>query len=486
MNMANNKSSFDSSTMGKDGTDAFSRPRHVIKFGTDGFRGIIAKDFTFETVEKITNAIAKYLKDKGLAASTILIGYDPRFMADKFSKFSAELLEKYGYRAILSSRVCPTPTLAYSATITPDCSGAIMFTASHNPCEYLGMKFIPPYGGPATVEITDAIVVNLDAAPTAEQGGKIELKDFSEEYFEHIEKLIDFEKIASSNIKIIYDALFSASVGYFDELLRRNNVKFESFNDCHDPLFGGGMPEPIKKYMHNYKEGFITLSNDGDADRYGIIDENTEWVSPNVIMALLLIYLSKNNKKGKLIKTVGASGLLDACAQKLGIETVTTPVGFKWVGEAMREHETLLAGEDSGGLSIGSHIPEKDGILANALILEMLANEKKTLVELQEELKKFVGKEFFTDRLDIKQACPSAIEKIIYHYKEANTLAGLKIVKTLEIDGLKLFLNDGYTCILIRPSGTEPLLRFYIESDDLTKIKLMKDFILKNIPKIRV
>lgn len=459
-----------------------------IKFGTDGFRGIIAREFTYCNIEKITHAIVKYLKDIGQDGSTVLVGYDPRFMADKFAKFSADILENCGFQAYLSSKICPTPVLAYTTTITPNCGGAIMFTASHNPYEYLGMKFIPSYGGPATVEITDSIVKNLEAKNPAKSGGNISLKDFSEEYFRHIEKLIDFKSIAKAGLNILYDGLFSASIGYFDELLKRNKVVFESVNTYYDPLFGGGLPEPVKKYMKNSKAGFVTLSNDGDADRYGVLDEEGNWVSPNIIMALLLKYLAERDgetasceHKGKLIKTVGASRLLDICAEKLGIETITTPVGFKWVGEAMRKHCAILAGEDSGGLSVGPHIPEKDGVFANALILEMLANSNKTLVELQKELKNFVGIEFITDRVDAKLDDMSKTKDIIEKILLLKKFAGFKITEKLQIDGVKLFLADNISWVLIRASGTEPLLRFYIESDSSAKIAQIKEFIANQI-----
>ncbi|GBF22761.1 phosphoglucosamine mutase [Candidatus Gastranaerophilus sp. (ex Termes propinquus)] len=448
-----------------------------IEFGTDGFRAVIAEGFTFENVRRITCAVAKYLKHKN---STVLIGYDPRFMANKFANFCAELLKERGYKVILSSCVCPTPVLAYAATIVPNCGGAIMFTASHNGFEYLGMKFIPPYGGPATVEITDEIVANIDYDTPLETGGEVVLKNFAPEYFAHIEKLIDFKKIADAKLKIIYDGLFSASVGYFDKLLRTHKIEFEAYNAHHDPYFGGGQPEPIAKFMRKYKTGYVTVANDGDADRYGVIDELGRWVNPNVVMALLLRYLVKKGAKGKLVKTVGASGLLDTCAEKLGVKTVTVPVGFKWVGEAMRQNETILAGEDSGGLSIGGHIPEKDGLLASALILEMLSSEGKTLVELQNELGHFVGAGFITDRIDIKlkgDGVDAKIKGITDKFLSFDEIAGFRVKGTLLLDGVKLLLDDDKTWILMRKSGTEPLLRFYIESNQANKIVRIKDFI---------
>lgn len=464
-----------------------------IEFGTDGFRGVIADDFTFENVRKITNGIAKYLLDNSFeicsdAGKSVIVGFDPRFMAADFARFSAEILKSYGFRVVLSQKICPTPIVAYEAL---NSLGAIMFTASHNPSKYLGMKFIPKYGGPATKEITDEIVGNLDWSEEERPNGKISEKDFSGNYFEHIEKLIDFAAIKTAQksqeggkLKIIYDGLYSASIGYFDKLLEKNGIEFEKYNCVFDPNFGGNLPEPKPGFLKHHKDGFITVANDGDADRYGVLNEHGEYVSPNVIMALLTQYLLKKGQRGKLIKTVGSSLMLDILAKKLNIETITTAVGFKWVGEAMRDDnsgETLLAGEDSGGLSIGGHIPEKDGILANLLILEMLAYEGKTLVQLQEELDNFIGKKFINDRVDLRLADSKKIAEIMQKIDSEETFAGFKIVSKNKIDGIKIFLGENLqepaAWVLIRKSGTEPLLRFYIETDSQSMTEELKAFI---------
>lgn len=445
-----------------------------IEFGTDGFRGIIADDFTFENVEKITNGIIKFLLDEKLENKPVVIGFDPRFMGADFAKFSSEILKNCGFKVLLSCKVCPTPLIAFSALNT---AGAIMFTASHNPFKYLGMKFIPNYGGPATKEITDKIVENLNWKGEARVGGEIVEIDFSENYFKHIEKLIDFKKIKSANLNIIYDGLYSASIGHFDTLLEKNDIKFEKYNCTFDPYFGGNLPEPKAKFMNHHKNGFITLANDGDADRYGVLDENGNWVSPNIIMALLTRHLLNMGHNGKLIKTVGTSQILDVLAEKLGLETVTTAVGFKWLGEAMRNNKTILAGEDSGGLSIGGHIPEKDGILANLLILEMLAFSGKTLVQLQIELDNFIGKKFITNRVDLKLSDKGKIAEIMEKIDNSTDFFKQKIISKNKIDGIKLFLEDTTTTLLIRKSGTEPLLRFYIETDSIEKCSKIKEFI---------
>lgn len=450
-----------------------------IKFGTDGFRGIIARDFTFNTVEKIIKAIACYLKNLYKDKNTIIIGYDPRFMAVNFAKFCANLLKDFGFRVILSSKVVPTPIVAFCAKYYPDSIGAIMLTASHNPKEYQGIKFIPNYGGPAVNDITDEILKYLNINPKKSNKGEIIEKNLEDDYFLHIQKLINFDIIKNNTPNIIFDGLYSSSIGYFDKLLDMNGIKYESYNMYHSSDFGGGLPEPKQKFMKYYKDGFITLANDGDADRYGVIDEKGNYISPNIILAVLLKYLSSKGHKGKMIKTVGVSALVDVVAKKLNIETITTPVGFKWLGEAMRNNETILAGEDSGGLSIGGHIPEKDGILACLLILEMLADTNKTLNQLVFEIKEFAGCEFYTDRVDVKVDNESKLA-LVDKFLSFNKIADYKICSKLSIDGTKLFLEDSKTSLLIRKSGTEPLLRFYIESDNKDKLNNIKEFVIKN------
>ena len=452
-----------------------------IEFGTDGFRGIIAGDFTFENVQKISHGIIKYLRDNLPDRKSILIGYDPRFMADEFARFCADIFVAAGYDTMLSNCVCPTPVLAYAATVAKNSAGAVMFTASHNPKNYLGMKFIPNYGGPATKQITDIIVKNIEEGYTAPfcGGGKIINSDFREVYFSHLESLIDFNTIKKANIKFIYDGLFSASIGTFDEILNRHGINYEIVNNHYDPNFGGFLPEPKEKFMHHKKNGFLTFANDGDADRYGVIDENGQWVSPNEILAILLKYLVENkNAQGKMINTVGVSALVDVVSQKLNIETETTPVGFKWLSEKMREYPAILAGEDSGGLSTGSHIPEKDGIYANLLILEMISTLQKPLCALRSELLEFAGVNFYCDRVDVKLEDKEQMYSLQQKFLQMFDIAGMQIYDVLKIDGAKFYLGEEkLSWILMRPSGTEPLLRFYIESDSTETLDKIKEFI---------
>ncbi len=452
-----------------------------ITFGTDGFRGIIAKEFTFDTVERIIKAISLYLRNLKSNKNTVIIGYDPRFMAKDFAIFSAELMKTYGFNIILSSKVVPTPIVAYCAKYYPNSIGAIMLTASHNPKEYQGIKFIPNYGGPATKKITDEILKYADKEISVKNEGNISIQNLEDDYIKHLENIIDFKLIAKKQPKIIYDGLFSSSIGYFDKILEKNNIKFESFNMYHSSDFGGGLPEPKEKYMKNKKTGYIVIANDGDADRYGVLDEDGNYVSPNIILALLLKYLKIDKKiQGKMIKTVGVSKLVEIVAEKTNTEIITTPVGFKWLSEAMRNNETILAGEDSGGLSSGNHIPEKDGIYANLLILEMMSYKNKSLKELVNEINDFAGIKFYTDRIDVKLENDIQAEKLKEKFNEFNFIADYKIIDKNFIDGTKITLEDNLSSLLIRKSGTEPLYRFYIESNDTDKLNKIKVFIKQN------
>lgn len=451
-----------------------------IKFGTDGWRAITDKDFTCDNVKRVTIAIGKYIFDNFGMHKKILVGYDPRNKADELSLLCANILAELGFTVLYSDKVIPTPVLAYNARVLNAC--AIMFTASHNPPEYLGMKFIPDYAGPATNDITDEILSNLDKDFEPKIKGDVKKYDFSKDYFEHIEKLIDFEKIRNFGKTIIFDGLYSATIGYFDKLLSNNGVKYNSIHMWHDTNFGGGMPEPKPQFMQKLIEEVKTtpnsvgFANDGDGDRFGVINENGEYVTPNEIMAILLLHLVKNkNMQGCLVKTVAGSLMLDKIAEKLNIKVIETAVGFKHVGEAMRKYDCIIGGEDSGGLSIKGHIPEKDGILANLLILEAMAYENKPLKELQKEIEEFTQCKFLNDRVDLKLNSTEEIAKIIDKFDNLEESCGIKILDKDKKDGIRLSFEDKNSRILVRPSGTEPLLRIYIETDNSDKMNNFKN-----------
>ena len=457
-----------------------------IKFGTDGWRAIVGQDFTEENVRKVTHAVGKYVFEEYGIDKKIIVGYDPRNMADVFSRQCAEDLASFGFEVLLSEKVIPTPVLAFSAKEKNAC--AIMFTASHNPPEYLGIKFIPDYAGPATQEITDKIVNNLEVAFEVKGScKKLKLENFEEAYYKHIESLVDFEAIQDLDTNIIFDGLHAASIGYFDKLLDRHGIEYDSLRMNYDTNFGGGMPEPKPKYMQELismvkADGdSIGLANDGDADRFGIINENGEYVTPNEIISILLLHLvGEKDMDGCLVKTVGASLLLDKVAQMLNVDVVETAVGFKHVGEAMRLNDCVIGGEESGGLSIKGHIPEKDGILANLLVLEAMAYSGKSLVDLQKEIKSLVGCSFVNDRIDLKLEDAGMVDKVLKIVEKHSSVAGIEVTNKNTLDGVKLYIGDS-NWILARPSGTEPLLRIYFEAENENILKKMQNDVMSKV-----
>lgn len=442
-----------------------------IKFGTDGWRAILNKDFTYENTDKVINGIAAYVFKESGFSKRIIIGYDPRNQADNFAFYIAKKLANFGFDIEASEKIVATPVLAYAALNRN--AYAIMITASHNPPEYLGIKFIPPYGGPAEDSIVKEIVANLEKDFEGTTKKEYKKVSFEEEYIEHIKKLIDFDRL--KEVEINYDGHHGAAALLFKKLLDENNIKNNCINLERDINFGGHMPDPKEKYLPELKvlckqNGLIGLSNDGDGDRFGAFNEKGEFVSANEIIALLLNHLSKNrNLSGMLAKTVGASSSLNLYAKKHNIDVIETPVGFKWLGSTMRNNDIIIAGEESGGLSIKGHIPEKDGIIANLLIMEMIAYSGKKLYELQNEFKKELGRDFLTDRVDLKLESKEEQEQIINKFKEYFQIGAYRIINKNTMDGLKLTLDDE-SWILIRKSGTEPLLRIYFESDKEEKI----------------
>ena len=322
-----------------------------IKFGTDGWRGIIADDFTFPNVRKVTRAIASYLEKAYTKDRPVLIAYDTRFLADKFAQTSAEVLADLGWTVKVTERDCPTPVIAYNARHL-NSAGALMFTASHNPAPYCGIKYIPDYAGPATPEITDTIVANIadasDAKPSENPSGSISSFDPKPEYMKFIYNLLNVDKIRSAKLKVKYDALFSTSRGYLDEVLEHCGCELESFNTHRDVLFGGGMPEPKGEQLVGLVEAVkqdkaaLGLATDGDSDRFGVVDELGNVLTPNTVLLLLARHLMKNKGlTGAIVRTVATTHLLDNFASKYGLELFETAVGFKYIGAKMRETTCL-------------------------------------------------------------------------------------------------------------------------------------------------
>ena len=465
-----------------------------IKFGTDGWRGIIADDFTFPNVRKVTRAIASYLETAYSKDRPVLIAYDTRFLADEFAQTSAAVLADLGWNVQITDRDCPTPVIAYNARLL-NSAGALMFTASHNPAPYCGIKYIPDYAGPATPEITDTIVANIETAsdelPGSNPSGTISTFDPKPDYLHFIYTLLDVEKIKSANLKVKYDALYSTSRGYLDEVLQQCGCQLESFHTWRDVLFGGGMPEPKGEQLVELVAAVkadhadLGLATDGDSDRFGIVDEQGNVLTPNTVLLLLARHLIKNKgKSGAIVRTVATTHLLDNFAAKYGLEIYETAVGFKYIGEKMRETAVLIGGEESGGLSIIGHIPEKDGVLADMLVAEAIAYEGKPLSQLVQEAIAEADGPLYNNRLDLHLTEAHKIAVInSYTQNPPSEVAGIKVKEVGRKDGIKLYLEEG-SWVLLRPSGTEPLVRVYMETNSPEKLSQIAKFMEGEIAKL--
>ena len=453
----------------------------TIQFGTDGWRGIIADDFTFTNVCKVTRAIANYLETAYSKDRPVLVAYDTRFLADQFARTAAEVLADLGWTVKIVERDCPTPVIAYNTRYL-NTAGALMFTASHNPAPYCGIKYIPDYAGPATPEITDTIVANIeeadDSLPSGKSADKVSTFDPKPDYLTFIYTLLDVDRIRSAHLKVKYDALYSTSRGYLDTVLEHCGCQIETFHTNRDVLFGGGMPEPKGEQLVELVEAVkqdnadLGLATDGDSDRFGIVDEQGNVLTPNMVLLLLARHLIKNKgKTGAIVRTVATTHLLDKFALKYGLQIYETPVGFKYIGEKMRETDVLIGGEESGGLSIIGHIPEKDGILADMLVAEAIAYEGKPLSQLVEEAIAEADGPLYNQRIDLNLNDAHKIAVLDYFTKNPPAdIAGIKVKEIGRKDGIKLYLEEG-SWILLRPSGTEPLMRVYMETNFPEKLE---------------
>ncbi|MBM7624185.1 phosphoglucomutase/phosphomannomutase family protein [Sporohalobacter salinus] len=448
----------------------------AIEFGTDGWRAVIAEEFTFGNLEIVVQAIANYLQNNDQTEEGIFIGYDNRFLAEEFAQTAAEVLTANGIQAIIAEENLPTPVTAF-AIRDEGLDGALMLTASHNPAPYQGIKFIPDYAGPALPEITDQIE---EEVAKVQESGEIynceseetdKIKEFNPKsnYLQHLKDLINF---SDQSLKILTDPMYGPGAGYLTDIFADTEVEVEEINDYRDPLFGSGMPEPTEEELpelidrvktEDYDLGFAL---DGDADRFGIITENGKYLSPNQVLFLLLDHLVESKEEtGGVVRTVATTHMLDKIAKEHDLEIFETPVGFKYVGELMLEEDIIIGGEESGGLSIKGHIPEKDGLLACALMAEMVMDREKKLSVILKEVEKKYGK-LISERLDIE--CGSEEKSKVLERIEnfdLNKIAGYKVIDKITKDGMKVVLEDGSWC-LMRPSGTEPLIRVYVETSD--------------------
>lgn len=445
----------------------------MIKFGTDGWRAVISDEFTFENVRKVTQAIADHLKAQDKKDKPVIIGYDARFLADKFAEAATKVLSENGFNCLLPERDTPTPVIAWEVK-DGGAAGALMFTASHNPPQYCGIKFIPHYAGPANEAITKQIENNLSSqGPVARgQAGKVERFEPRERYTRYIEKFIDVNTLKSSKLKIVVDPMFGSGRDYLDNILQKFGVASEEIHGQRDVLFGGHNPEPEAETLSELRQKVVEqkadlgLALDGDADRFGVVDEAGDFYSANQVISMVFEYLVKNKGlTGSVVRSLATTHMLDAIAKKNNIQVHETPVGFKHIAQIMMREDVIIGGEESGGFSIKGHIPEKDGLLADLLVAEMVAKKKKPLSKIWADLTKTYGA--FEGRRGKVKVEESKKQKILDSLKKPafNSIHGKKIAEIRSADGVKIILEDG-SWFLVRASGTEPLMRIYAESLD--------------------
>ncbi len=463
----------------------------MIKFGTSGWRGLIARDFTFDQVRLATQGIADYLKAELANPSSpihgrrpvVIMGHDTRFLGREFSLAAAEVLAANGLQPILTHRDAPTPVISHTIRHRKAIGGFNM-TASHNPAEYQGLKFSPSNGAPAPPEITRQLETNIaqraaagwsfPAAPV----GAWSCQDFDPQpaYFKQIHKLIDFPTLRQAKLKVAVELMYGTGRGYLDTLLTEANAKITVLHDSLNPLFGGHHPEPSAQGMTEAAalvragRAQLALGLDGDADRFGIVDRDGTWLTPNQVLALALYHLKKNRGwTGAVVRTVPTSHQVDAVAELLGVHVHETPVGFKYIGALMESEPIIVGGEESGGLSVKGHVPEKDGILACLVMAELLAVERKPLLRILRDLEQHTG-QFHTTRINIPVQ-PDRKEALLQRLSGGLDRVGpCKVQQFITTDGFK-FLLPNREWVAFRASGTEPLFRCYVEAKSEAQMK---------------
>jgi alpha-D-glucose phosphate-specific phosphoglucomutase len=463
-----------------------------IKFGTSGWRAIVAEEFTFDNIRRAVTGIAKYVAGQS-GPHTVLVGRDPRFLGETFVAEAANILAANGVTPIVIPDAAPTPAIAY-AVITHKAGGSINFTASHNPPEYNGIKFSTPDGAPALPETTKQIEAAIAALPaTADLKPKAAAEKFEEidvkaSYLKRLGELVDFPAIKKANLKIVFDPFWGAARGYSSDILLEHGIEVSTVHDYRDVLFGGHAPEPDDHLLHDAKEKIketganLAIATDGDADRFGIVDRDGTFIQPNYIIALLFDYLVETRGwRNGVAKSVATTNLINALADHHKIQLYETPVGFKYIGELIIKDEIAIGGEESAGLTIRGHVPEKDGVIAGLLIAEMVAVRGKSLGEQLKELFAKVGS-YYPNRENFRltpEVKANFIEKIKADPTELN---GRRVSQIVRTDGLKLIFSDG-SWVCYRLSGTEPVVRVYSEArsqDDTDALgKAANDWVLQ-------
>jgi alpha-D-glucose phosphate-specific phosphoglucomutase len=458
----------------------------TIKFGTSGWRAIVADEFTVANIRLAVAGIAAYVKTLP-GAHRVLVGRDPRFLGESFVSEAAQVLAGAGITPIVIPEAAPTPAISH-AVRTLKTSGSINFTASHNPPEYNGIKYSTPDGAPALPEVTkqiEAAIASLQAGnaaiPKAGPSGaeQFETTDVKPAFLKRLSELVDLKAIAKSGIKVVYDPFWGAGRGYPSDLLRQSGVPVETVHDYRDVLFGGHAPEPDDHLLGDAKQKMnqtgaaLGIATDGDADRFGIVDADGTFVQPNYVIALLFDYLVETRGwRNGVAKSVATTNLINALADYHKVPLYETPVGFKYIGALIDEDKIAIGGEESAGLTIRGHVPEKDGIIAGLLMAEMVATRRKSLGAQLNQLFAKVGsfypvRENFHLTPEVKAAFTEKLRA------DPTELSGRKVVQVVRTDGLKLVLEDG-SWVCYRLSGTEPVVRAYTEARNEHDMEALK------------
>ncbi|MCX8095102.1 MAG: phosphoglucomutase/phosphomannomutase family protein [Caldisericia bacterium] len=466
-----------------------------IKFGTSGWRGVIADDFTFGNIRKVSRGIKDYLLDENIFDKGIVVGYDTRFLSKEFAKEVSKIFAQSNVKVLFLKEPSPTPVISYTI-LKYKTSGGVNITASHNPYYYSGIKFSPSWGGPAEPEVTKKIEDFLNKETEEEvkedfdyyvNKGLIEIIDPFIDYIEDLLKILPYK--LELNHKIILDPMFGTGIRYFNKIFENFSNNVFIIHNNHDPLFGGLEPVPYEEFLSHLKNevinknAFLGLALDGDADRFGIISSDGTFITPNEVLSLLSYYLGKGKKEG-IGRTISTTRLIDKIANYYNIEVFETPVGFKFIGMLIRDGKIYIGGEESGGLSIKGWLPEKDGILADLLVLQICEKENSSPKELIDELYKKFGK-FYTKRLDLrfKKEEREIVKNYIDNFNETS-IFNLKIKNIDKKDGLLLNLEGDFTYILFRISGTEDVVRVYFETQDKSLFDYLNSQILNFINSI--
>ncbi len=451
----------------------------MIKFGTDGWRAVIAEDFTFDNLKIVSQAMADFLKGaKRKQKKKVVIGFDRRFLSEEFAKKTGVVLAANNIKVTLSDRAVPTPLVSFHCLHKKYDLG-IMITASHNPAEFNGLKIKTSSGGSADKLLTDKVERLLGRSKPkeidfqeAKRKNKIKIEDLTEDYLRFLKKFINIKKIKKLKIKVLIDLMYGSGDNFVEKILGKSQIDIDYINDQYNPSFGGIHPEPtqenIKTFLNkmrrqNYDIGLVL---DGDGDRLAVSDNKGNYINAQVILPLLLIHMAKNRKAKKGIgKTVVGSNVIDKVALSLGFFCYETPVGFKYLSRLFKEKLISIGGEEAGGIGFGGYIPERDGSVSFLLLLEMMAEEKKDFNQLLDQFYKKYGKYYYA-RISVP------VKKLKKGIKSLNIparIAGKKVERVNRLDGIKIIAKECW--LMFRESGTEPIVRLYAESNKKKEVQ---------------